>query len=638
MQTSGRSAVRRVFYALGWVAVGFVGLALVSAAGLAAWLVNADLKPIVERRATESLGRKVTLGGFDIAWGDPLGVEIRDLSIANAPWGSDPEMIRLGRLSALIDVPSLLKGVLRYEKLRIADLKVVLERDQNGIGNWKYGGSSGGPGLVPKNRAQFPTLIDFAGENGLVTYRTRGGNVLSIRLDQVAIASPDEYSMVSLQAAGAYDAGAYNGGTDEDVALRLDATTEPYFILRDDSTPFGARFSLLGKDTDIAFDGTMMEPLDFEGVRGEFSLTAKTLNELMRVAGAAQEVDVSLLLLGRLARDGAHWSLSDAKGRLARADFLGRLELLEGRPRGDKVDPDDVAVTLDFGRLDMDPLLAAFGAAKGDTKLETLPLRQPGLGAINLSMVLSAEQLRIAATKLPNFALDGRLQGGNITLRDLKFAFGGGTLAFDGSLKQGKTAELALNAHLIRAQAEEIARLFGGGDEIRGRLNGGATFRLQGATVGEGLKRGGGAVLISLAQGDIARSLVERMSTDLRSLFRTEEGRVKVDCLIAAMTVKNGVGTLSPLRLESDEAVVLGGGRVDLAGRRLDLVLKTERDSTSFFALDIPIEISGPFDNLSAAPNNDADQALVKAAAGGAPPAGLPQVLRDLAQRNACAR
>ncbi len=631
MQKTGKSAVQRIFWLLGWATVGLVLLAVISAAGFAAWLANADLKPIIESRASESLGRKVTLGRFEVTWADPLGLEIHDLSIANAPWGSDPEMIRLGRLSALIDVPSLLKGVLRYEKLRIADVKVVLERDQNGTGNWNYGGTSGpgGMGLVPKNRAQFPILIDFAGENGLITYRTRGGNILGIRLDRVAVASPDEYSPVTLRAAGAYN----------DAAVNLDATTEPYFILHDAGAPYGTRFTLLGQDTEIAFDGTMMEPLDFEGVRGKFSLTAKTLNDLMAAAGAGRKVDLPLLLVGDLARDGDHWSLGNATGRLSRAGFTGKLELLEGRPTGNQVPPDDIALALDFDTLNADPLLAAFGADKRDMTLETLPLRPPGLAAINLSVVVSTQQLTVAGMKFPSFGLDGGMRSGDITVRDLKFALGGGTLAFDGSLEgQGGTGDLRLNAHLIKAQAQEIAQLLGGGDQIRGRLDGGAMLRLQGATLGDGLKTSSGAMLVTLSQGDIARSLVEQVSADLRSLFRKDEGRVKVGCLLAAMTVKDGVGTLSPLRLESDEAVVLGGGHVDFVKQRLDLVLKTERDSTSFFALDIPIEISGPFDDLSAAPNNAADQTLIKAAARSGSPDGLPQGLRDMARQNACAQ
>src|SRR5262245_41108298 len=116
--------------------------------------------------------------------------------------------------------------------------------------------------MVPKNRTQFPTLIDFAGERGVVTYRTRSGNILTIALDRVAHASPSKQPPVQLTADGPH----------HNVPVRLYATTESYGVLRDDDVPFGTRFTLAGPDTDIAFDGTMQEPLDFEGVRGELRI------------------------------------------------------------------------------------------------------------------------------------------------------------------------------------------------------------------------------------------------------------------------------------------------------------------------------------------------------------------------------
>ena len=91
-------------------------------------------------------------------------------------------MVRVGHLSALIDVRPLLRGVLRYENLRVEDAAIVLERDKTGVGNWKFpgGGLGGGFAIVPKNRTQFPTLIDFALAGGLVTYRTSSGAILRI--------------------------------------------------------------------------------------------------------------------------------------------------------------------------------------------------------------------------------------------------------------------------------------------------------------------------------------------------------------------------------------------------------------------------------------------------------------------------
>ena len=629
MQESRAVPRRRALMVVGAIVAGLMGLALIVLAAGALWLTQADLRPLIERHASDALGREVSIGEVRISWGNPLGVEVRNFSIANAPWGSEPEMIRLGQLSALIDVASLVNGPLRYERLRLADLQVVLERDGDGTGNWKFaGGGGGGLGLVPKTRGQFPILIDFIGEKGAITYRTRSGNLLRIDLDRVTIRSPDAYSPVILQAVGAYN----------DVAARLDATTDPYFILHEAATPFGTRFAIRGNDTDIGFEGTMMEPLDFEGVRGDLSLTARKMDDLLAVMGSKREVDLPLLVVGKLARDRDYWSLSDARGRLLRASFNGRLELLEGRPSGARVAPDDLALDLDFGQMDAAPILAAFGGASGEGLNET-PLHPSGLSDINLTLTLSAERLAVAGMNLPSISVDGRLEGGTVNLRDLKFLFGGGTLAFDGSLQgDGESGDLRLNAHLIQAQAGKIVAMLGGQDEIRGALNGSARLRLRGSTLGEGLKRSSGAALVTLAQGDIARSLVEQVSADLRSLFRTKEGRVPVTCLLAAMTVENGIGTLSPLRLESEDAILLGGGTVDLVARRLDLTLQTEGDSTSIFALDIPIQVSGPFDDLAAGPGDEPDEGLIAAAEHADVPQALPKGLRDLAQANACAR
>ena len=259
------------------VLLGFLGLATLAVGVFALWLTNADLKPIVERQASDGLQRRVTIGAFKVVWGDPLAIEFSDLRIANASWGSVPDMVRVGHLSALIDVRSLLRGVLRYENLRIEDATIVLERDQAGIGNWKFGGGGlgGGFAVVPKNRTQFPTLIDFALARGLVTYRTSSGKILRIAMDRVMARTDGEETPIALQIDGAYN----------DVAAKLDATFQSSARLRDASRPVGAKFTIAGKDTTLAFDGTMMEPVDFEGVRGPLTLEAHTLDDLLKLFG-----------------------------------------------------------------------------------------------------------------------------------------------------------------------------------------------------------------------------------------------------------------------------------------------------------------------------------------------------------------
>jgi AsmA family protein len=612
--TSGR-IVRRVSLAL----LGLVILLLLAVGAGALYLSQADLKPLVERQASEALGRRVSFGSLEVHWADPLRVAFTDLVIANAPWGSKPEMVRVGALSAQLEIGPLLRGVLHYRHLRLSDVTVVLERDPDGRGNWTFADGTGF-GLVPKSRTQFPTLIDFLGERGLITYRTRSGNVLRIRLDRVAIASPGEQTPAQLLADGAYN----------DVPARLDATTESYAILRDAALPFGARFTLAGPDTDIAFNGTLREPLDFDGARGELSIDARTLDDLIAAMDGKAEADLPLRIAGILVRNGDHWSLAAAKGELQQSDFSGALGLTEGKPK----QPDDIALDLGFSVLDIDALAASFGSANGD--LDTLPLHPEGLAAVNATVDISASQLAIAGRKLRTVALDGRLADGNVALKELSFALGGGRLSAIGSLEgRGNNGRLALRARLSKAQIAALARELGAsGDEIRGRLDAAAVLSMSGSTIGAALKRSNGAAVLLMRDGQVAQSLIEQLSTDLRGLFRQRQDSVPVNCLLGIVTLKEGIGVISPLRLESRTAVAVGAGKIDLVRDRLDLTVRTERDTTSFFALDIPVRISGPFDRISAAPlpGRDADWLRQPTAIADT----LPPDLQKMATGSAC--
>jgi uncharacterized protein involved in outer membrane biogenesis len=626
MPSQQRSLFSRIAQAVAIALAGVVVLLLLAVAGGALWLSRTDLKPFVEREASAALGRRVTLGSLHVHWSDPLAVDLTDLDIANAPWGSTPEMVHVGRLSALLDVSSLLHGTLRYERLRLGDVKVVLEHDRNGAANWKFGGGAGGLGLVPKNRTQFPTLIDFAGEHGLITYRTRNDKLLRIQLDRAAISSAGERAPARLTADGAYN----------DVAARLEADTDSYAVLRDAGQPFGARFTLKGKDTDIAFDGTLQEPLDYEGVKGRLSIDARTLDDILGILGSRAKADLPLSAAGLLKRDHEHWSLTAAKGRVQQSGFSGDLALREAGPR----EPDEIGLDLAFDALDLDSLAAAAGGGAAPSRPDLMALRPDGLAGVNISAALKASTVTVAKRDFHAVTLHGRLAGGEVTLQQLSFALGGGTLAIAGSIAatgadKDAGTEATLQARLSKVQVGDIARELGAaGNEIRGGLDGAATLDLRGETLGAALDNGSGAAILTLHDGDVARSVIEKVSVDLRRLFRSKQGRVQVSCLLGVATLGEGVIVLSPLRLETPDAVVVGAGKLDLLHDRLDLTVKSERDSTSFFALDLPIRISGPLDQLTAKPliGSDTDWLEQHPASLDA----LPPALRTLADRSPC--
>jgi AsmA family protein len=73
--------------------------------------------------------------------------------------------------------------------------------------------------------------------------------------------------------------------------------------------------------------------------------------------------------------------------------------------------------------------------------------------------------------------------------------------------------------------------------------------------------------------------------------------------------LQDGIATIATLRLRTPDTTLTGEGRVDLAGKNVDVTVQTESGATSLLALRLPIRISGTFDALSVAPSFSAPNA-----------------------------
>lgn len=598
--------------------IAFPLLVLLVLAGGIWWLMQADLRPIAEQYASDALGREVQASRLEIGWGDPLILTLRDLRIANAPWGSEPDMISLRVLDAAVDLQSLWDGTPIYRHLRAEGLKVVLERDEKGNGNWKFGNGGGsGSGIIPKNRSQFPTLIDMALKDGLVTYRTYSGNILRIKLDEIAITAPDEDTPVMLEAKGAYNK----------TPLALSAKTGTYRELRDASLPFPTDFTLSGRTARLDFTGTMMEPLDFEGVNGRMKLEAQELDNLAASFGTDIIAPYPLLLAGDLTRQGDHWEINKADGEIAGMNFTGMFALDEGSRGGD----DHVAVDLAFTSLDLDKLLPPEKKDEKKTDWRAMALSVPEDAGVTLDAKLVARQLAYGGIKLADFSGRGQLQPNDIKLEKIKAGVGGGTIQLDARLQPG---HLVADAGAKAIDADRLAQEWGApAGDLTGRLDVLLHLDLPGATLGEGLEKGQGVLVAGVNGGSIREKLIEQASTDLRALFRDEAGSAPLHCFGLLAMLSDGMIHLGPLQLQAEGATLEGGGSIDMRTFSLDIRVESQRESSGFFALDLPIQVAGTLDSPKVGLAEKGTQPA-------APPRRDDKVLtagtRDLMGRNAC--
>lgn len=569
------------------ISLGLLVVILLLTGGAGLWLTQADLKPLAEKAASDALGRTVVAESFAIAWGAPLHIELSNLRLANAPWGSDPDMITLKSFSADVEPISLWRGIPVYRHMRAEGLKVVLERDAQGTGNWKFGSdsSSGGFALIPKNRAQFPTLLDMVLKDALITYRTYSGNVLRIQLDNVAISAPDDVSAATLKAAGAYN----------NTPLGLDAMTGSFRDLRLADKPFRTDFELFGKTARLVFKGTQMEPLDFDGVDGALNLKADELDNLLASFGADVVAEYPLILDAHLTKKGDHWELTQVKGTLDQGNLSGQIILDEGS----KGAPDRIATELAFDRLDLDRLLAG-QSSSGEPSLSAP--KDPG---VELDAQLSADSFVYRHMTLPGVDVAGHIGRGLVTLKSLRFPYAGGRVSGNAKIDARVSADMAIDGIDVDAMAQQLGAKVG---DLNGKISARVKLNMPSGALRDSLSQSQGAAVLSMGEGSIRRTILEELSTDLRTIFREKEGSSPIRCLGGLVILKDGVATVAPLRLMAQGAIVNGGGTIDLAKRQIDLRMRSERKSTGFFALDLPVGISGNFDNLSVGLAKESDK------------------------------
>jgi uncharacterized protein involved in outer membrane biogenesis len=611
--------------------LGLIAVIVAFAGGVIAVVLTMDLAPFIERHASAALDRKVGIGRLEIGWHDPLVLEAHDLQLASPQWGSDPDMIRVGHLRAAIDLGALLRGVMRFDSLRVEDMVVLLERDAQHVGNWRFKGAGtkppphGGLAVVPANRTQFPTLIDLALRRGEVIYRTSSGGMLRIRFDdaQISAASDDAPAKLAID-------GAYNG-----TKLKLTADTESFARMRDDSAPFGAKISVVSPHGTLDLDGTLTEPVDFDGVHGALHVVAPKLGAFLKIFGADLPADFALKLDGTLDKQGDSWQVAPASGNIAGNTFRGTVALAEGN-RGK---PDDIAFDLGFVRLDLAPILPRDPQAKPTPwrEIDLMALRPDEKPGATLKARVTAKELVRDATRLPDFSVQARLDPGEIAVRNLGFAFAGGRIDSTVRVKAiPGGSRIQATANMRGAAAEQLLQLLGIDAMLAGPVDGSVTLELAGSTIKQALPSSRGQAVLTMTNGRVAAEIIEKAALDLRALFRKRAGWSDLTCILGVVDLNNGVATISPLRLRTSNTALLAGGRVNLLDETINMTLKATGAGPSVLALKTPIGINGKLADPRIALLTGSSAEWLEAPVQSAPAHALAPDLRALAQRNAC--
>ena len=321
-----------------------------------------DYRALVEQEIEAATGRALRIdGALDLAVSFSPALVVERVSFANAPWGTRPDMARLRRLEAQVELVPLLSGDVRITRLVLIGLDAVIETDAQGRGNWEFAAAA--PPAAAKARedgAIVPPVVDAVTMRD-VSIRYRDGvsgaesafTIARLDLRADGLDAPLEFSVSGEHGGVPYEAAGQTGS--------------PSAVVKG-GAPLPLTLAARALGADFTVQGTVAEPRAARGldlavtVAGdELAASFAALRPLVPALGALDPPPIGPFALeARLTGSAAAPAVSGLKAVVGRAGQL----LVDARgaitnPRAAK----GLALDLVIEAGDAAPLGAAFGLA-----------------------------------------------------------------------------------------------------------------------------------------------------------------------------------------------------------------------------------------------------------------------------------
>lgn len=584
------------------------GVAAVAAALLVAGyaiIASLDVRQVADFARAEvkaATGRELTIAGpVALSVLPRPAIRLEDVRLANAAWGSRPDMVTLRRLEVEVALLPLLTGNVVVKRLVIIDPDILLETDAEGRGNWEVEAAAP-PAAAPAGQpgpVSLPDVQDFRIEGGVLRLVDAGeGERLRLDVREAVGSLPSAGGARSLRLAVAYNGqpveieGSYAG-----LPALLSGAAAPL-----DVTVRGGGATLTAKGTAGNLVGAPEAEVAVTAAGESLAGLAPLLGTALPALGpyefssslnVGQEViDLSGIVLRIAGSDlTGNLSLSMAGGRPAvKGALVSKLIDLDALAGGGEAGAAEGPAGADGGRVFSDtPLpLEVLRAADAEVKLDAERLRAGGLAFEAVQTVLS-----LKAGDLVLDPLSAKVAGGPVTGR---LALAGSQAEPEAALKlDGRDIDFGM---LLKQAA--VTEDVGGPVDLALDLKGrGASPRAIAASLD-------GRVQAVSLDGTVANRLLRVLSVGLGDVLGPLFGggdSTRLECLVARFDFEEGQGRSRALVFDTGAFAVAGRGGIDLGAEQVNLAFDTETSQPSLASLAVPFRVTGPLAGPSVAPD-----------------------------------
>jgi AsmA protein len=537
-------------------------------------------------------GRKLSIeGGVTPTLWPVLGVETGRISISNADWSEEGPMLTAEAMAIRIDANALWGGEVRITGLELTRPEILIEKGEEGRGNWVFGGTAGGTASADMAGAQTPFTLDLGvirdGSIGYIDHST-GRTVMLTGVDlEARLASYDGPLEVSLTGESGGEAvaldlslaafrTAYEGGESPLTLIAQAGKARVSFDGRAGFLPLVAEGKL---DADLA---------DLAAVTSLLGLERPALPQGFGAERVAVAGDVTLTEAGSVHLRGGRIVLD---GR----EITGDLDLTPGEDR-----PKLVA-RLAAGDLAVAQNVAGgSGAGDGGGAVATAgwsdrPIDVSGLQALDMDVGVRAASLGLGPVTLGPVA--GRVtvdRGRAVVALDEVGAYGGtvaGEFVVNGRKGLSVGGDLAFRNIDLQPMLTDLtgfARLVGTGDLTLNFLGSGNSVD----AIMTGLS---GSGVLNLGAGAIEGLDIAGMIRTLDTGFVGEGQRTVFDSLSASFEIDGGDLFNRDLLMAGPVVSAEGAGRIGLGARDLEYRIRPTalRGEDGTGGISVPLWITG---------------------------------------------
>jgi len=529
----------------------------------------------------ENTGRNFVVGEAALELSLNPEIELKDVSLSNAEWGSRKQMVMADSLVIKLNLLSLLFGEILFDEIRFVAPVFHLETNAQGRGNWEF----------LDVRLPIMSVDHIEVNKGQVSYQDgMTGRKTGLNIDDLNLQKLSESDLQDVEIKAKY--------LDHFVKINGRTGSLKNWLK---NVPFILDININSTDAQASVKGEINQPINFKGLNIKINIEAETLSSFSWLADLNFPPVGPVALGARLSDQKNGYKLDDFSADIGGSNVSGPVEIITTKTQPmvtAKLTASDFD-TADFkdnvnGDMTQNSEEGSQDQAKQDDPLAIFSSKALPLGAlkhVDADISLSAKNSTMFAIPVHNLNLKLLLENGLLKIRPITAELANGSFRADLVINaSSQTAKMTANFLADQVELGELlkalsgkAHLDGGKTDVEIAING------QGRTMKELVSTLNGHVSsvtgkgqinydLSLAGENLIFNIFKKMNP-----FKEKQETTSLDCMVARFDIEDGIATIDKgLAYESESLKILGNGTIDLNSEKINILLSSKSTVARF--------------------------------------------------------